>query len=338
MLSTPRLVAPEASATIRSGAFDPKKSEMIRGWLAKYIGKQELFGLTLDLAALKRDEPTLSTAFGMLSFLREARERLRDIGVTGLFLVLDEINGVTGDPQFAHFIKGMVDANAMTKEPLPLLLMLCGVEERRREMIQSHQPIDRIFDIIEIERLTAEEMREFFEKAFGSVQMTVAPEAMSSLAHYSAGFPKIMHMVGDAAYWIDNDGIIDPKDASLAVVLAAEDVGKKYVDQQVYKALQSADYRSILAKIGKIGPPDGLTFTRKQVESGLTESEKRKFDNFLQKMKRLNVIRSGDVRGEYVFTFAWPGSTSGCRASERNTRRRSDWGTRMETDLATSVR
>jgi len=37
------------------------------------------------------------------------------------------------------------------------------------------------------------------------------------------------------------------------------------------------------------------------VASGLTETEKKKFNNFLQKMKRLQVLRSGDVQGEYIF-------------------------------------
>ncbi len=84
-----------------------------------------------------------------------------------------------------------------------------------------------------------------------------------------------------------------------AVVVAATEVGEKYVDGQVSKALRSADYHSILAKIAKVGP-DAIAFTKAQVESGLTNSEKRKFNNFLRKMKRLNVIRSGAVRGEYV--------------------------------------
>ena len=30
-------------------------------------------------------------------------------------------------------------------------------------------------------------------------------------------------------------------------------------------------------------------------------SEKKKFNNFLQEMKSLNVLRSGDVPGEYIF-------------------------------------
>lgn len=287
-------------ATVRSGAFNPKRSEKIRGWLAKYIGKQQLFGLTLNAEALRQDAPNLSTAFRMLEFLSETKKRLGDDGVGGIFLVLDEINGITANPDFSHFIKGLVDTNAMSRDPLPLLLMLCGVEERRREMIQKHEPIDRIFDVIEIEAMNKQEMEDFFTRAFESVSMKIDREAMEMLTFFSAGFPKIMHLVGDAAYWIDRDGIIDKDDATQAVIMAADEVGKKYVDQQVYKALRSVDYHSILKKIAKMGP-DSMSFIKADVASGLTETEKKKFNNFLQKMKSLRVLRSGDVKGEYVF-------------------------------------
>ena len=287
-------------ATLRSGAFDPKRSEKVRNWLAKYIGRQELFGFTLNAEALRKDAPSLATPFGMLGFLTETVERLKDDGIKGIFLVLDEINGITENPQFANFIKGLVDTNAMSSKPLPLLLMLCGVEERRRQMIQKHQPVDRIFDVIEIESMDVKEMEAFFQRAFDSVSMPVEPSAMSILTQYSAGFPKIMHLVGDAAFWIDRDGIIKQADALTAVFLAAEEVGKKYVDQQVYRALRIPDYKSILAKIGKMDP-DTMSFKKADVASGLTESEKKKFNNFLQEMKSLNVLRSGDVPGEYIF-------------------------------------
>jgi len=107
-------------------------------------------------------------ASGILPFLSEVLNRLKDTGVKGIFLVLDEINGITSNSKFAHFVKAIVDTNAMSREPLPLLLMLCGVEERRREMIRHYQPIDRIFDVVEIEAMSRSEMEEFFRKAFGS--------------------------------------------------------------------------------------------------------------------------------------------------------------------------
>lgn len=287
-------------ATIRSGALNPNRSDALRQWLARYVGQQSLFGITLHADALKRDAPSI--AKGMLPFLHEVFERLQGTDVKGLFLVLDEINGVTADPQFAHFIKGIVDTNAMSRKPLPLLLTLSGVEERRREMIQKYQPIDRIFDVVEISPMSESEMKEFFTRAFDSVQMRVNDAAMQLLVYYSAGFPKIMHLVGDAAYWIDRDGVVDEDDASRSVREAADEVGRKYVDQQVYGALHSKDYLSILAKIGKLDP-DSLTFKKADAVAGLTETEKKKFNNFLQKMKSLKVLRSGDEKGEYVFNM-----------------------------------
>jgi len=290
-------------ATLRSGAFDPRRSEKVRNWLAKYIGEQSLSGfVTIHAEALKNDAPSIAS--GMLPFLSEVLARLQDTGVNGIFLVFDEINGISANPKFAHFLKSLVDSNSYTfsKTPLPLLLMLCGVEERRMEMIKKHQPVERIFDVVEIGVMSEKEMENFFTRAFDSVQIKVNEDAMKLFTHYSAGFPKIMHLVGDAAYWSDNDGIIDEDDAFRALFIAAEDVGRKYVDQQVYNALKSQDYRSILKKIAATGL-DNESFLKAEVEKHLNDNEKNKFNNFLQKMKKLKVLRSGDIRGQYIFNM-----------------------------------
>ena len=100
-----------------------------------------------------------------------------------------------------------------------------------------------------------------------------------------------------------------------AVVVAATEVGEKYMDQQVSKALRSADYHSILAKIAKVGP-DAMAFTKAQVESGLNDSEKRKFNNFLRKMKRLNVIVPAMSEASMFLTHAWPVCTFGSKVQE----------------------
>jgi hypothetical protein len=107
-----------------------------------------------------------------------------------------------------------------------------------------------------------------------------------------------MHLIGDWAYWNDQDLVIDQDDATTAVIDAAEDFGRKYVDQQVLAALKSQDYRSILSKI-----TSDLRFLKQDVEKGLDGSERKKFNNFLQKMKALNVLRSGNVAGEYIFNM-----------------------------------
>ena len=284
-------------AILRSGAYDQTWTESVRNALSKYVGKQELFGFSVNLESLRADGPTL--AHGFLPMLKGVFERAEKHGAKGLLLILDEINGITANPQFSHFIKGLVDENALSRSPLPLLIVLCGVEEKRREMIEKHPPIERIFDIAEIKPMNDDEMSAFFRQAFGTQEIKVEDAALSTLKHYSAGYPKVMHIIGDAAFWIDRDGKIDDIDATKAVVSAAEDVGRKFVDQQVLNALRSKDYRSILTKLART--PFDLSFAKARIAEGLNETERGKFNNFLQKMKKLGVLRAGEEMGEYVF-------------------------------------
>lgn len=294
--------------TIRAGYLDQTRWESLRDKLAKYVGQQQLslvgFGLNLNFDALKTDAPQIATHLGLLDFLGDVLARLSSASqqAKGIMLVLDEINGLAATREFSLFLKSLWEANAADPErQLPLLLMLCGTAERKLEMIQQHEPVGRIFDLVRIEPLSAEEMEAFFRKAFGSVQMTVDQGAMEELKHFSAGFPRLMHLIGDACYWVDTDGVITEDEAVTGVIGAAEELGRKFVDAKVYDALQSKDYHNILRKIGQLSPST-TTFTRGQALAGLSDPEKQKFDNFLTKMKNLHVIRGAGVRGEYEFT------------------------------------
>lgn len=283
---------------INTHIYEPTITEKIRNFLSKYISTQGIFSfISINLEALKADGPHIS--HGYLPFLHDLLSRIKENGIKGLMLILDEINGISNNIQFAHFIKSLVDENAISQNPLPLLLMLCGVEERRRELIQHHRPIERIFDIIEIALMNEDEMKEFFHKTFNSVGIQVEEKAMSFLCRFSGGFPKIMHIIGDTVFWIDKDNIIDEDDAINGIFIAAEDIGKKFVDQQVYQALKSKDYHSILVKLGE--EPLSLSFLKGDIEKKLSVGEKKKFNNFLQRMKKLKVLKSGNIKGEYIF-------------------------------------
>lgn len=283
--------------TLSSSESDPRIADRFRNWLSKYIKDISFFGVSIDVDALRRDAPQVT--WNLLAYLGQTLERAQGAGYRGVFLVLDEINGITTKPEFARYLKSLIDSNAMAKHPLPLLLMLCGVPERFHEMIRVHQPVERIFDLITIEALSERETEEFFTRALHAGSLSVEPKALSVLSYWSAGLPRIMHLLGDAAYWLDKDGVISEKDVNEAVLVAAEEIGKKFVDQQVYKALRSSDYLSILAKIGQHGPK--LSFQKKTIQTRLTAAEQKKFDHFLQRMKKLGVLRAGDERGEYVF-------------------------------------
>jgi hypothetical protein len=306
------LAAAVLEATLRSGIYDPTWREQIQGWLGTYIGKQTLFGVSINFEALKQDSPKLASPTQILGFLHEVEKRNASVrGGKGVFLILDEINGIASEPMFAHFLKSLIDLNAMSPKPVALLLMLCGIEDRRKQLIECHPPTDRLFDVVDIHPMNTSEMTDFFTRAFESVEISVSPDAMTLLTQASAGFPKIMHSVGDSVFWKTTGKQVKQPIAMQGILEASQDVGRRFVDAQVYAAIQSKDYQSILKKLASDLGPLKEEFTRKELGAKLNDSEKRKLDNFLQKLKKLNVIKSLDTPGRYQFrikmvqTYIW---------------------------------
>ncbi|MCI0695892.1 ATP-binding protein [candidate division KSB1 bacterium] len=256
----------------------------------------DLFGLSVEFDIEDRKLKNLIDNF--LPLLRGVYEQVKD-DYRGILLILDDLNGVAGLPLFASMIKSMVDEIATSGQPLPLLLLLAGVEQRRFDMIKNHPSVGRIFDVVEIKGLSPEESVQVFKKAFDSEKIVVDGEAMDALCRYAGGMPKFIHEIGDAVFWIDRDNHIDAKDAYQGALLAAENIGKKYLDPEVYAVIRSAKYKSILRKLARA--PMGQIFQRSVVKDYLTVEENKVFDQFLRKMKGLGVIKPGEERGEYLF-------------------------------------
>lgn len=287
------------NATLTSGVYQKKLDEKLREWLANYIGGQELFGVKLNLSALKRDQPNLTSPFGLHAFLSEAFRRLSAAGIKGVSLVLDEINGLAETPEFPVFLKGFYEQAPGVADHLPLWLILCGTGERRSAMISSHQPVERIFDVVTIERMSDHEAGSFFQNSFQSVGIGMSESVLATLVRISAGLPKVMHVIGNEVYWQNTDTEIDDTDAIEGITRAAKEVGEKFFDRQVYQALRSSDYKQILKSIASLGMED--VFTVQQLRDMLTQTQREKLSNFLTKMKKLHVLRPGEAKGQYVF-------------------------------------
>lgn len=270
--------------------------DRLKGFLAKYVRDVEFFGVHVNLDALRNDAPELAQDF--LPFLRRVWQSLED-AYRGMALYLDDLNGIAKAPRFAPMLKSLVDEIAVSGNGLPLLLVLGGVPERRAEMIQCHQPVERVFDVVSLSPLDPEEAKQFFVRAFRSVNMTVNEGVEVAFAYWSGGLPKLMHEIGEAVYWQDRDGVVDDNDMASGVIIAADIVGEKYFEP-VRQAIRSSDYHSILRKLGKLFRPD-LRLEKAELAKGLSPGEQKKLNNFLQRMKRLHVLTPGEVRGEWVF-------------------------------------
>lgn len=135
---------------------------------------------------------------------------------------------------------------------------------------------------------------------FGRQKVTITSDALSLMVELSAGFPMLMHEIGDAVFWQNEDNRISGNDALLGIMEAAQSVGRKYIDHQVSKLLRSKTYGSILSTIHKKAPVGGM-FNRQQILESLPSTERKNLDNFLQRGRRLGIIQMMETRGEYKF-------------------------------------
>jgi len=264
--------------------------------LGKFIKGVDLFGISVEFTSDHAQLRTLVENF--LPVLRKIYYNIRE-QKRGILIILDDLNGITVQSDFAHFLKSFVDEIAVSQEPIPILLILVGIEDRREDLIKFQPSITRIFDIIELTSMTEEEAAEFFTKAFARQGIKIKPEAMDLMVRFSGGLPMLMHEVGDGVFWRDNDSFISEEDAQNGILDAADNVGRKYLDPQVYNAMRSVTYRSILRKLAKIQL--GMSFIRKDIITQMSTQKANNFDNFLRRAQKVGIITKGESRGEYRF-------------------------------------
>jgi AAA+ ATPase superfamily predicted ATPase len=275
---------------------DKTISDKLKDVFGKYIKGLTLFGVGVEFTTDRSELRAILDNF--LPVIRKINETIKDTK-KGMILILDDLNGISDIPEFALFFKSFVDELATSRDSLPLLIILVGIPERREDMIKHQPSIARIFDIINLLPMNENESREFFNNMFDKQNISLTPEALSLIVELSGGFPMLMHEVGDAVFWLDKDNSVDKKDAIDGILKAAEIVGGKYLDPQVYRALRSKTYRSILRKIGEL--PLGTSFQRKDILEKVPVNERKTFDNFLQRIKKLGIIIETEIRGEYRF-------------------------------------
>ncbi len=265
--------------------------ERAKKLLGRFVEKVELglFGTIVRLHLAPEDRRQIVSDFPAIladSLIQANREG------RGWLVILDDLNGIAPLPEFAHFIKSLVDSLATSGQPTPFSLVLVGLPERRDEMMKSQPSIARIFDVIVLSRLEDEFVAEFFRKAFeDQAGIKVDRDALDAMVKASGGYPALMHEVGDAVFWANSDNLVDLDDVARGLIAAAEVVGRKYLDRQVYEALRSERYRELLRQCARIAFSSGGTIRRRELKGA---------DNFLRRMVDLAVLKRTSS-GEYRF-------------------------------------
>ena len=223
----------------------------------------------------------------------------------GLFIIVDDINGLSETPDFANWYKSFADTLATSLEDVPICIMLTGYPEKFKRLYDHNSSVTRIFHTHELKGLSDGEIENFYNDIFSTYDMEVSPDALKSMTQYSSGMPTMVQEIGDATFWKDTDEYIDKNDALSGIIEAGNRIGLKYLQPLLDNNIRSENYLSLFKKIGKkLAISPNSTFTKKEFEGVLNESESKVFKDFINRAKKLGVIElaSSKKQGEYQFT------------------------------------
>jgi hypothetical protein len=273
--------------------------DKIRNLFGEFVNEVGMFGVSVGFSPPKENLSQLVRNFpqSLQALLQGMKDEKK-----ALFIVLDDLDTLSTTAEFAHWYKSFVDEIATHYSTFPLLVMLIGLPNMMDSLANLQPSLMRIFRVIELENLSNNEVSEFFRKAFQKIGSEIDEDALMTLVRFSSGLPIIMQEIGDATFWADQDNKVNEDDAIGGVVIAAGRIGKKYLDPQVYRALRSDSYRSILGKLSA-GGPLGRSFSRQDVAEHLTAVEKKVLDNFLRRLRQIGIIEpdTEKKRGSYRF-------------------------------------
>ena len=261
----------------------------------KQIG---LFGVSVTFDAPREELTGLARNFpdalgNLVATISENR--------SGILIILDDINGLADTPEFANWYKSFADSVATHFGPFPVLVMVSGTVDKKDALAAAQPSLMRVFQTVDIPRLTDEEVADFFVKAFDGVGMEIEEAALNLMVTHSSGLPILMQEIGDSVFWRAASGVVRARDSEEGLVLAAQNVGTKYLDPAFYRAVRSTRYRSI---VRKMTPGTSLSgFTRSEVLSRLDEGERKVFDNLLRRLRELGIVEQDVEAGRGAYRF-----------------------------------
>jgi DNA replication protein DnaC len=235
------------------------------------------------------------------NFLINISKKIEKEDKNGIFLIIDDINGLSDDNEFTHWYKSFSETLDFNKAKIPIAITLVSYPENFDKLALINSSFTRIFEYVEIDRLNNDDIKVFFKDTFSKVSINeINQDGLNAMVYFSQGMPLIMQQIGDSVFWIAENNKLTESNAYEGIINAVDEIGSKQI-RPILKSIRSENYESILLKLGmhKI-----KKFKKREFEKYLSPLEKKVFSDFLIRCKELGILESigRENSGEYQFT------------------------------------
>ena len=279
----------------------PKESRLkrVKNWFGEHVSEVEFIGTKLRFTIDEDKQEKIKDDF--VIYLNQAYEDLKE-HYNGMFIVIDDINGLSKSREFVDWYKRLADTLIVDKHyQVPVYFLLIGYPEKFDNLVELESSFGRIFQYGHIDELTNEEVNDFYKDTFKSIDITIDEEALNLMTKYSSGVPLTMQQIGDSVFWNLTKNNISINDAKEGIKQAAFELKNRQI-RRILNHIKSPEYENILLKLGK----NKITsFTQEDIKALFSEKEIEIMPEFLNKMVNINLLKiidEWDGIKEYEFT------------------------------------
>ncbi len=233
------------------------------------------------------------------NFLLNISNSLNDYN--GLFLIIDDINGLSKTSDFPNWYKGLSETIDFSDKKVPIAFTLVSYRENFNKLTDHNPSFSRIFHIIEIDHLDDEDIKTFFKENFEKYDISFEDEkSLQEMVFYSWGMPLAMQQIGEETFWNVKSNIITEEIVLNGILNAAIEIGKKQISL-ILDLIENDEYDNILLKLGE---NKLIEFEKSEIVDLLSDEENKILDDFLIQMTELNILEPvvRKVNEKYTFT------------------------------------
>ncbi len=172
----------------------------------------------------------------------------------GVLLLIDEADNSSSELQLGTFLKLLLE-RLQRQECNHVLIGLAGLPELRQKLHDSHPSSLRIFEELNLGRLSDKEVGRVIDLCIQKGNETnqnptkITSEAHSMLISFSEGYPHFIQQFGFSAFAYDHDNVIDRSDVENSAFgprCALDLIGDRYYKNDFYNKIQKDSYRQVL--------------------------------------------------------------------------------------------
>ncbi len=215
--------------------------------------KSMLKSIQTSYISIKTQKTPSSMLIAQIADLLKKISETKDID--GVCLLIDEADKPSAETGLGSFFK-LLTERLVTIECNNVCLGIAGLPETIDKLRDSHESSLRIFHILNLKTLTAENSKKVIDLGIKEAneknqnQMTVTNSTKDLIAQLSEGYPYFLQQFCYNSFEVDDDGTIDEEDIKIGIYDAnrgaLRQLGEKLFNNMFYDKIDSRDYRKVL--------------------------------------------------------------------------------------------